>query len=110
MWVSDIGRVAAQVLKLGGVLVIALGAGTAFVRALLSWARRLEAYRTLRERVGKAVLLGLELLVGADIIRTMTTEPELDRVVVLAVVVLLRTFLSVSLETELEGRWPWNRH
>jgi len=68
-----------------------------------------EAYRRYREGLGRAILLGLEFLVAADIIRTVTTTPTFRRVGVLAVVVLIRTFLSASLQLEIEGRWPWQR-
>ena len=55
------------------------------------------------------ILLGLELLVAADIVRTVAVTPTLESVVVLAIIVLVRTFLSFSLEVELTGRWPWQR-
>ena len=58
-------------------------------------------------RLGKALLLGLELLVAADIIRTVALEPTLPNVIVLAVLVVVRTFLSWSLVVEMEGHWPW---
>jgi uncharacterized membrane protein len=64
-------------------------------------------YRSFRNRLGRSIILGLELLVAADILRTISTEPTLQQVVVLGIVVLIRTFLSFSLEIELEGRWPW---
>lgn len=66
-----------------------------------------ERYRLYRRRIGRAILLGLELLVGADIIRTVAIEPTFTSVGVLAGIVAIRTFLSFSLEVELEGRWPW---
>ena len=64
-------------------------------------------YRSFRSRLGRAIVLGLELLVAADILRTISTEPTLQQVVVLGLIVLIRTFLSFSLEIELERRWPW---
>ena len=64
-------------------------------------------YRSFRNRLGRAIILGLELLVAADILRTISSQPTLQQVVVLGIVVLIRTFLSFSLEIELEGRWPW---
>lgn len=66
-------------------------------------------YRRLRQDVGRGILLGLELMVAGDIIRTVAVEPTLDSVIVLGVIVLIRTFLSMSLEVELEGAWPWQR-
>jgi uncharacterized membrane protein len=67
------------------------------------------AYRLYRQSLGRAILLGLELLVAGDIIRTVAVSPTFTSVGVLAVIVLVRTFLSVSLEVELEGRWPWRK-
>lgn len=65
------------------------------------------AYRDLRRGLGRAILLGLELLVAADIIRSVAVEPTLVSVGVLGLIVLIRTFLSWSLEVEITGRWPW---
>ena len=64
-------------------------------------------YRRYRQGVGRAILLGLEILVAADIIRTVAVDPTFRSAGVLAVIVGIRTFLSFSLEVELEGRWPW---
>lgn len=109
MWVAEAGKIAGAILELTGIAVIALGTLTAFIRAAIELFQRQEFYRDLRQRLGRSVLLGLELLVGADIIRTVTTRPDLQRVFVLALIVLIRTFLSFSLEMELEGKWPWQR-
>lgn len=93
-----------------GVAVIALG-------ALLSAAgvvRRLrtgeDAYRAFRQQLGRSILLGLELLVAADIIRTVAVTPDARSVAVLAGIVLIRTFLSFSLELEITGYWPWQKN
>jgi len=64
-------------------------------------------YRLYRQRLGRAILLGLELLVAADIIRTVAVTPTFQSAGVLAIIVGIRTFLSFSLEVELDGRWPW---
>lgn len=66
-----------------------------------------DAYKRFKEKVGKALLLGLEFLVAADIIRTVALSPTLQNIAVLGVLVLIRTFLSWSLVVEIEGRWPW---
>lgn len=66
-------------------------------------------YRRYREDLGRAILLGLEVLVAADIVRTVAFTPTLDSVMVLALIIAIRTFLSWSLALELEGRWPWQR-
>lgn len=66
-------------------------------------------YRHYRQGVGRAILLGLEILVGADIIRTVAVDPTFASAGVLAIIVAIRTFLSFSLEVELERRWPWQQ-
>ncbi len=68
-----------------------------------------EAYRVIREGFGGVLLLGLEILVAADLIRTVAVEPSLENVFVLGLIVLIRTFLSFSLEIEIEGMPPWRR-
>lgn len=65
-------------------------------------------YQKLKVRLGKALLLGLEILVAADIIRTVALEATLESVLVLGLLVLIRTFLSWALVVEIEGRWPWH--
>jgi uncharacterized membrane protein len=66
-----------------------------------------EQYKELKIRLGKALLLGLEILVAADIIRTVALEATLQSVAILGLLVLIRTFLSWALAVEMEGRWPW---
>jgi uncharacterized membrane protein len=85
-----------------GTLWMLLALGTAALRRELP-----SAYRPARQQLGRSILLGLEVLVAADIIRTVAIEPTLDSVAVLGGIVLVRTFLSFSLEVELEGKLPW---
>jgi uncharacterized membrane protein len=96
-----------------GVAVIVFGALIAtsvFIRRLLHRGKEFsDAYRLYRQSLGRAILLGLEFLVAGDIIRTVAVSPTFAGVGVLAVIVLVRTFLSFSLEVELEGHWPWRR-
>ena len=66
-----------------------------------------ERYRQYKHRLGRALLLSLEILVAADVIRTVALEPSLANVSVLGLLVLIRTFLSWSLVVEIEGHWPW---
>ncbi|MFG3436197.1 DUF1622 domain-containing protein [Nonomuraea sp. NPDC047897] len=97
-------------LDVAGVLVIAVGTVVASVVFGLRWVRArrgADVYRLYRQGVGRAILLGLELLVAADIIRTVAVSPTFESVGVLAVIVAVRTFLSFSLQVELEGRLPW---
>ncbi len=68
-----------------------------------------DAYTRYRQGIGKAILLGLEFLVAADIIRTVAVSPTFRSAGVLAIIVVIRTFLSLSLEVELEGRFPWQQ-
>ena len=68
-----------------------------------------EAYRVVRTVFGRSILLGLEFLVAADIIRTVAVDPSLENVAVMGLIVLIRTFLSFSLEVEIDGTWPWRR-
>jgi uncharacterized membrane protein len=93
-----------------GVAVIAGGAMLA-VFITLAKGRREDggAYDFFRRRLGRAILLGLEFLVAADIIRTVAVTPTAQSVAVLAGIVLIRTFLSFSLQLEMTGAWPWQR-
>ncbi|MBS1692782.1 MAG: DUF1622 domain-containing protein [Actinobacteria bacterium] len=93
-----------------GVAIIAIGTVWASVFALQ---RRLgregDVYRRLRGDLGRTILLGLEFLVAADIIKTVAVTPDARSVAVLAGIVAIRTFLSFSLELEITGRWPWQQ-
>lgn len=98
-----------RAVEVAGILVILAGAvisGAFYVRDLRR-GERSAAYKCLRSNLGRSILLGLELLVAADIINTVAIEPTLDSLAVLAGIVLIRTFLSFALEVEIEGRWPW---
>lgn len=91
-----------------GVAVIAIGALISAMFALSRLRRRTgEVYRTFREQLGRSILLGLEFLVAADIIRTVAVTPDARSVAVLGGIVLIRTFLSFSLQLEVTGYWPW---
>src|SRR4029079_9082891 len=104
--VEELGRG----VDVAGVVAIAGGVGLAILVA----ADRLglgisQVYPRFRQEWGGAILLGLELLVAADIIRTVAISPTLTSVAILSGIVLVRTFLSFSLEVELTGKWPWQR-
>jgi uncharacterized membrane protein len=92
-----------------GVLAIVIGAVVATLLAAMALLRGRDGtiYASYRERLGRSILLGLELLVAADIIRTVAVTPTFESVGVLALIVLIRTFLSFTLELEMTGRWPW---
>jgi uncharacterized membrane protein len=97
--------------EIAGVAVLVLGALGAFVHAALVARQQgaATAYETARRNVGRAILLGLELLIIADIVLTITVDATLDSALALGLIVVVRTFLSFSLEVELEGTLPWRR-
>jgi len=99
-----------EIIDVLGVVAIVVGVLYAIADAALRGLRRVSpVYTRFRRVLGRAILLGLELLVAADIIKTVAVTPTLDSVAVLAVIVLIRTFLSWSLELEISGRWPWQK-
>ena len=104
-------HVIVRIVEVVGILVILVGAVAAFAWFLTRVRRSSaeECVAELRSGLGRSILLGLELLVAADIISTVALEPTLDSLAVLAGIVLIRTFLSFSLEVEIEGQWPWRR-
>jgi uncharacterized membrane protein len=97
-------------IELVAVAIIVVGLGYALIQCGIAFTnpnRRESAYRRLRNLSARILLLGLELLVAADIVRTVALEPSLESVTVLGLLVVIRTFLSWSLIVEIEGRWPW---
>jgi uncharacterized membrane protein len=101
-----------KLLEAAGLAAIVVGALVATVRYFMGIRRRRDdrdPFASYRTDLGRAILLGLEFLVAADIVHTVAIEPTLDSLAILAGIVLIRTFLSFSLEVELEGRWPWQR-
>ncbi|CAN5455409.1 hypothetical protein BH10ACT1_BH10ACT1_21200 [soil metagenome] len=101
--IGEVVDVAGVVVMVAGAAVVLVLEGTRAVRG----AAVEDAYRQVRHGVGRSILLGLELLIVGDIIRTVAVTPTFRSVGVLAVIVLIRTFLSVTLELEISGRWPW---
>ena len=93
-----------------GVFIVVGGALVATARLALHRARSTGNYYSLyRQDVGRAILLGLEFLIAGDIIRTVVVAPTLQNVLVLGLIVLIRTFLSLSLQLEIERKLPWRR-
>jgi uncharacterized membrane protein len=95
-----------------GVAVLVVGLFLAAFLAFRTWRKTgdgSKAYTTLRRTLGGAILAGLEVLVAADLIRTVAVDPTLNNVLILGIIVLIRTFLSFSLEIEIEGTLPWKR-
>ncbi|MEO6998335.1 MAG: DUF1622 domain-containing protein [Terracoccus sp.] len=105
---DELVQAAGQVIEAAGVLAVLVGSIIVTVQALTRLVRHEpEVYLGFRRGLGRSILLGLELLVAADIVRTVATRPNLASVTVLAAIVLIRTFLSLTLELEVTGRWPW---
>jgi uncharacterized membrane protein len=108
---DDLMELVVRGFEIGGVVILVVGSVAAFVGAAASYRRvgRRAAYEEVRRNVGRAILLGLELLIIADIVLTITVDPTLESAAALGLIVLVRTFLSFSLEIELEGALPWWR-
>lgn len=108
-WLSTFFRLAVIVLELAGTLTILIGAALAtflFTQRVRS-NDRTAAYSAFRSTLGRSILLGLEFLVAGDIVKSLVINPTLDDLIVLAGLVLVRTFLSISLGVEINGHWPW---
>jgi len=104
-WVST----GIEVAGVGIILVGAIAATIVFLHGGLLTVGWPAAYERYRANLGRGILLGLELLVAADIIGTVAVTPSVENLLILGLIVLIRTFLSFSLEVEIEGRWPWQR-
>ena len=96
--------VGAAIMVFGGLAALAAG-----IPRMLRAATRPMAYQAMRRELGRAILLGLEVLIVADIIRTIVVEPTVESVLVLGAIVIIRVLLSFSLEVEMDGVWPWAR-
>lgn len=101
----------ASAIELLGVLVIVCGVGASTVWSFgeLRQGEFAGAFRSYRANLGRGILLGLELLIAADIIGMVAIVPSFDRLGILALIIVIRTFLSFSLQIEIEGRLPWQR-
>ena len=103
-WAALVIELLAVAVIVASVLVLAVKRGT--VRYIFQ-VHAAGEYENYKHQLGKALLLGLELLVAADVVRTVALEPTLINVAILGLLVIIRTFLSWSLSVEMEGRWPW---
>lgn len=109
---TDVMEHVAQVFEAAGAVVLLGGLFVSVGVAVDSWWRHRNprsAYRALRQSFGSVILLGLEILVAADLVRTVAVAPTVENVLVLGLIVLIRTFLSFSLEIEIDGVVPWRR-
>ncbi|MGJ8592620.1 MAG: DUF1622 domain-containing protein [Aquaticitalea sp.] len=101
----------AKIMEAIGVLTIFCGAIYSFFIFFKAIRKHNEnPYVQFRQMLGKSILLGLEILIAADIMATVVTDPTLRSVAILGIVVLIRTFLSLSLQVELEGKFPWQKN
>lgn len=100
---------AGYVIEAFGVVVVIIGSCLCTAQYLRTYRHVAagEAYRTYRQDLGRSIILGLEFLIAGDIIRTVVVADSLENVGILALIILIRTFLSVTLHLEVEGRWPW---
>jgi len=99
---------AVDALEALAVIAILVGAALGTISFAVQFTRgNARAFEIYRNRVGRALLMGLQLLVAGDVVKTVVLDESLESVVVLAILVLVRTFLSWSTIIEIEGRWPW---
>ena len=105
--IADVSK-AVEIVGIGVLIVGGCYALAAFALKVTR-GRSTDAYEDLRRSLGRSILLGLEILVAADIIRTIAITPSFTSVGVLGLIVVVRTFLSFSLEAELDGQWPWRK-
>ncbi len=107
-WITEIVKVVETVGT--GIMVLGgLGAFLVFLHDAAAETRRAGSYGRLRRNLGRCILLGLEVLIVADIVRTVVVDQTFESVTVLGIIVLIRIMLSFSLDVEIDGAWPWNR-
>lgn len=109
MQFTDIISFAGYAIEAVGVFVVILGSvisSAIYIRTFRQLPDGI-AYQNLRRQLGRSIILGLEFLIAGDIIRTVIVDATLENVIVLGIIVLIRTFLSLTLHLEIEGRWPW---
>jgi uncharacterized membrane protein len=109
MQFTDIISIAGYAIEAVGVLVVVVGScisSIVFIRTFRNLPEGL-AYRTYRRQLGRSIILGLEFLIAGDIVRTVVVADTLENVAILGLIILIRSFLGVTLHLEVEGRWPW---
>lgn len=105
----EIISIAGYAIETVGVLVIVVGScisSVLFIRTFRNLPEGI-AYRKYRQQLGRSIMLGLEFLIAGDIVRTVVVADTLENVAILGLIILIRSFLSVTLHLEVEGRWPW---
>jgi uncharacterized membrane protein len=108
---QDLARLASQILEGTSFAIILIGVAlsTAVFLVRVWHGGFLPHYLEYRANLGRGILLGLELLIAADIIKSVVIDPTLESMLVLGGIVIIRTFLSISLDVEINGEWPWQR-
>ncbi|HWK39538.1 MAG TPA: DUF1622 domain-containing protein [Hyphomicrobium sp.] len=102
LWTSEVLDIAAFAVIL---IAVAISTSVFIVRVLHTGF--LANYRDYRANLGRGILIGLEILIAADILKSVVVDPTLDSILVLGGIVIIRTFLSISLDVEINGHWPW---
>ena len=108
----EIAREAAEMIEVLAIVAIVAGVVVSIVAGLVTWARgdAEVAFEQFKHYIARGLLVGLDLLIAADVIKTVTLEGTLESAAVLGLLVVIRTFLSWTLVLEVEGRWPWQRN
>jgi uncharacterized membrane protein len=106
---QDLARISSLILETASfaVILIAVAISTAVFLARVWHTGFLANYRDYRANLGRGILIGLELLIAADILKSVVVDPTLQSMLVLGGIVIIRTFLSISLDVEINGHWPW---
>ena len=109
MQFTDYISIAGYAIESVGVFVVVVGSCISSIKFILTYRSLAEgiAYRTYRRQLGRSIILGLEFLIAGDIIRTVVVADTLENVAILGLIILIRSFLSITLHLEVEGRWPW---
>lgn len=106
---TEVISIAGYAIEAAGVFVVIVGScisSAAFLRTFQNLPEGV-AYKTYRRQLGRSIILGLEFLIAGDIIRTVVVAATFENVAVLGLIILIRSFLSMTLHVEIEGRWPW---
>jgi uncharacterized membrane protein len=109
---QSLAQMSGELLDGIGVLIILTGVILSTSYAIITALRHKHVhnlYRSYRSNLARSILIGLELLVAGDIIRSVAGDLNFDSVIILAIIVVVRSFLGIEFEMEIDGRWPWQR-
>lgn len=109
MQFTEVISVAGYAIEAVGVLVVVMGSCISSVVFMRTFRELPEgvAYQAFRRQLGRSIILGLEFLIAGDIVRTVVVADTLENIAILGLIILIRSFLSITLHLEVEGRWPW---